>query len=213
MRQFFSSPFQEKVAALIEAVDESIIDCFTLRPSNPLLSGYVIDGQVKTSNKDFIFVQITENEHCNYISYHPDRCYDIFFHVNRTTFQVNVQLQLNNVDRKQIHVNFIDIYDCPFFFINDISNFSCNTMHWNGFRTISYSICSSIVQNMKITNGIWILITHHLPRSTTVSGNKLTILNNIVILYFYHESNTFLISIEFPLKKLFDFTVENWHQN
>lgn len=45
-------------------------------------------GHVKTCNKDFIFVEITEKDHGYYIKNHPDRNYDMFFHVNRVTFQL-----------------------------------------------------------------------------------------------------------------------------
>lgn len=86
---FFSYLFgQSKVAALIDAVDESAVDCFTLKPSNPLISCPIIGGHVKTCNKEYIFVEITESEHCKYLANHPDRIYDIFFHVNRVTFQL-----------------------------------------------------------------------------------------------------------------------------
>lgn len=73
---------------MIEAVEESAVDCFTLKPSNPLISCVPMAGHIKTCNKDFIFIEITEREHCNYILNHPDRSFDIFFHVNRVTFQL-----------------------------------------------------------------------------------------------------------------------------
>lgn len=73
---------------MIDAVEESLVDCFTLKPSNPLISCVPIVGHIKTCNKDFIFVEIAEREHCNYILNHPDRTFDIFFHVNRVTFQL-----------------------------------------------------------------------------------------------------------------------------
>lgn len=64
------------------------MDCFTLKPSNKLISGVPIAGHVKTCNKDYIFVEITERDHCRYIVNHPDRNFDMFFHVNRVTFQL-----------------------------------------------------------------------------------------------------------------------------
>lgn len=73
---------------MIEAVEESAVDCFTLKPSNPLICCVPLAGHIKTCSKDFIFVEITEREHCNYVLNHPDRSFDIFFHVNRVTFQL-----------------------------------------------------------------------------------------------------------------------------
>lgn len=82
------------MATLVEGVEESAVDCFTLKPFNDRIHCPIISGQVKTCNKEFIFVEITELDHCTYLLKHPDRVYDIFFHVNRVIFQ----LQHNALD-------------------------------------------------------------------------------------------------------------------
>lgn len=148
---------------MIEAVEESAVDCFTLKPSNPLIGCGLIAGQIKTCNKEFIFVEITERDHCMYLSKHPDRCYDIFFHVNRVTFQLqHYALEwIANHQLFNIFVNSSD-YDC------DASNFNVraeppDTEENYAFRLVYFSIPSkeeliwieneSILLTMKIQNG------------------------------------------------------------
>lgn len=87
---------QPKLAALFEAVDESVVDCFTLKLSNPPYLPISFGGHVKTGNKDFIFVEIMENifhddfkpRRGDFFLPSPKRHYDIFFHINRTPLQL-----------------------------------------------------------------------------------------------------------------------------
>lgn len=74
---------------MIDAVEESLVDSFTLKSNIfPTLS---IAGQIKTSNKDFIFIQISETKDAKYLQ---NKClidvYDIHFNissVNRVAYQ------------------------------------------------------------------------------------------------------------------------------
>lgn len=95
---------QSKVSELAQAVEESIVDYFTLKPSNPLIGGIVIEGRIKTNNKDFIFVEVIEPEHRRYLLNHPQRNYDIFFHVNRLTFQLQHNALEMIVDHQLYHL-------------------------------------------------------------------------------------------------------------
>lgn len=71
---------------MAEAAEESILDCFTLIPrKSPNVS---LGGQVKGCNKEFIFIEITEKEHSDYLRANLHQFYDIIFHVNRVPFQL-----------------------------------------------------------------------------------------------------------------------------
>lgn len=71
---------------MVEAVEESIVDCFTLKSAQS--SNVSLGGQIKASNKDFIFIEITERDHSEYLQRNIHRTYDICFHVNRLPFQL-----------------------------------------------------------------------------------------------------------------------------
>lgn len=78
--------FQAKISAMVEAVEESMVDCFTLKSGQSSIVS--LGGQIKASNKDFIFVEITEKDHCEYLRRNLHRTFDICFHVNRQPFQL-----------------------------------------------------------------------------------------------------------------------------
>lgn len=106
--------FQTKLDALFDAVEESLVDGFTLKPSNQLIQcATPIVGQIKTCNKEFIFVEIPEAEHRKYVQNHPDRVYDIFFHVNRGPFQLQ-HYALHWLVKHQLFQQFVNsqAYDC-----------------------------------------------------------------------------------------------------
>lgn len=73
---------------MVDAVEESVVDSFTLKSEKfPNLS---IAGQVKYSNKDFIFIQITNAKNAAYLQSKINQPYDVHFHMstmNRVVFQ------------------------------------------------------------------------------------------------------------------------------
>lgn len=73
---------------MVDAVEESVVDSFTLRCAT--FPNLAIGGQVKGSNKDLIFVQITDPKNAKYLQSKINQTYDMHFHisqVNRVVFQ------------------------------------------------------------------------------------------------------------------------------
>lgn len=75
-----------KIADLVEAVEESLVDHFILKPVHA--SHMSIEGQIKSCNKDYIFMSIKEKDQFNYLKGNAERLYDISFHVNRMPYQL-----------------------------------------------------------------------------------------------------------------------------
>lgn len=93
---------------MVEAVDDSILDCFTLKP-RPNRADISISGQIKASNKEFIFVEIVQ-EHVAYLKRNCEiESYDIHFHINRVPFQ----LQRNALDLIANHNLFQHLINNP----------------------------------------------------------------------------------------------------
>lgn len=80
--------FQDTISAMIDAVEESLVDNFTLKCAQ--FPNLAITGQIKGSNKDMIFVQISDAKNSQYLQSKPNQSYSIHFHisqVNRVAFQ------------------------------------------------------------------------------------------------------------------------------
>lgn len=93
---------------MYEAADDSILDWFTLKP-NPTKRNIAISGQVKGCNKDFIFVDIAE-ENVDYLKRNCNiESYDIHFHINRVPFQ----LQHNALEWTRKHNLFNQLINNP----------------------------------------------------------------------------------------------------
>lgn len=81
------------MSKLAEAVDESILDHFTLKPSEtskevePTKYQIIISGLIKGSNKDFIFVEVDEG-FGHLLNNCSKQTYDIFFNINRMPFRL-----------------------------------------------------------------------------------------------------------------------------
>lgn len=70
---------------MADGVQESMLDCFTLKPiDSPHIS---IAGQVKSCTKDYVFIEITDSKHLELLKDQKQK-YDIIFHVNRQTYQL-----------------------------------------------------------------------------------------------------------------------------
>lgn len=77
---------------MVEAVEESIVDSFILKPSEDendlnVYQRVNISGQIKGINKDFIFVEISET-HLEYLKNNCHKKYNISFQLNLLTFQL-----------------------------------------------------------------------------------------------------------------------------
>lgn len=62
-----------------------MLDAFTLKPTH--LPHISISGQVKSSTRDYIYVEINEPHHLDLLN-NQQLSYDIIFHVNRQTYQL-----------------------------------------------------------------------------------------------------------------------------
>lgn len=81
------------MSKMAEAIDESFIDHFTLKPFetssevDPTKSKVAISGKVKGNNKDFIFIEIEEG--LGYLmNNYTKQTFDIFFNINRMPFRL-----------------------------------------------------------------------------------------------------------------------------
>lgn len=70
---------------MADGVQESMLDCFTLKPVK--LSHISISGHVKHCTKDYIFIAILSTQHLELLK-NEQQTYDIIFHVNRQTYQL-----------------------------------------------------------------------------------------------------------------------------
>lgn len=78
---------QDTITAMIDAVEESIVDSFTLYCSD--FPNLAIAGQIKGCNKELIFVVIDQKQ-CSYLQSKPNQLYNIHFNLsqaNRVAFQ------------------------------------------------------------------------------------------------------------------------------
>lgn len=81
---------------MADGIEESIIDNFTLRAVFTLEEimyskfkpNVSICGQIKTTNKEFIFVEINDRRHAEHIRRNYNRKFDIFFQLNVFAFQL-----------------------------------------------------------------------------------------------------------------------------
>lgn len=120
---FFLVLFQKYVAKMAEAIEESILDSFTLKPiltegekfarlSNPRIKkkDILIYGQIKGINKNDIFIEINDQHYADYIK---DNCqrrhFDIYFQLNIMTYQ----LQHNALKWLKLHNLFDLLIDHP----------------------------------------------------------------------------------------------------
>lgn len=71
-----------------EAIDEGVLECFTLKPVKRMPVRNVIHGTIKSKKDDKIFVEVYE-ECFDYMlrNCHQD-LYDIYFHVNRQPYKM-----------------------------------------------------------------------------------------------------------------------------
>lgn len=93
-----------------DAINENLLDQFILK-ENERSRPPLIQGQIKGNNKEFIFLEINENDvpHIN-----TTAMYAIEFQLNRLPFQVQ-HLALNYVAEHDLFKNFINnpILDIP----------------------------------------------------------------------------------------------------
>lgn len=109
---------------MAEAIDESIVDSFTLKPiltdaeklnSDQRMRRYSekhssIYGQIKGINKEFIFLEINDQHFAEYVRKNCDcRHFDIYFQLNLTTYQ----LQHNALEWMVNHHLFDSLVDNP----------------------------------------------------------------------------------------------------
>lgn len=95
---------------MADGVQESMLDSFTLKPvDSPHLS---ISGQVKHCTKDYIFVEIADRLHLDLLN-NQRKKYDIIFHVNRQTYQLQ-HYALECLVKKKLFDSFLKhpVYDC-----------------------------------------------------------------------------------------------------
>ncbi|XP_031626698.1 putative helicase mov-10-B.2 isoform X2 [Contarinia nasturtii] len=90
-KKIFRIKIEKRITKMVEAVDENILDHFTLKPiktSRIFNKNISIPGSIKGCNKKYIFVKIDEDgfdylrRHCKWTFF------DISFHMNRTIFQL-----------------------------------------------------------------------------------------------------------------------------
>lgn len=102
MNNFFSL-LKSQTSKLDDAINNNLLDQFILRPVRQGVS-IEISGQIKSCNRDYIFVRFSGND----FSYIHKNChtelYDIVFHINRTPFQ----LQHTALEWMQKH----NLFDC-----------------------------------------------------------------------------------------------------
>lgn len=86
------------VSKMAEAVQESILDSFTLvsKPddgkSKLITSNIQIPGQIKGINKEFIFLKIDDESHVNLVkSLCNDHTFNIYFRMNSMTYDLQHQ--------------------------------------------------------------------------------------------------------------------------
>lgn len=95
---------------MADGVQESMLDCFTLKPvSSPQLS---INGQVKYCTKDYVFIEIADRVHLDLLNNQREK-YDIIFRVNRQTYQLQ-HYALECLVRNKLFDSFLKHpeYDC-----------------------------------------------------------------------------------------------------
>lgn len=78
---------QKKVEDLNEAIGESVLEYFSLKPVSSS-SGRILTGRIQGSNKEHIFLEISEED----VDYLRNNCgqrlFDIHFNMNRIQFQL-----------------------------------------------------------------------------------------------------------------------------
>lgn len=103
---------------MAEAVEESILDSFTLKPvfsdeeksSSRIRTNVSIYGQIKGINKDFIYIEINDQYFADYVKENcRRRSFDIYFQLNIMTFQ----LQHNALKWMRLHNLFDQLINNP----------------------------------------------------------------------------------------------------
>lgn len=88
-------------------VEESLIDHFTMQSSHGYHPVVVASGQVKGSDKAFIYIEIIE-EDFDFVHTNCDKQYfDIEFHINRGPYQIQHRA-LEYVEKHNVHTMLIN---------------------------------------------------------------------------------------------------------
>lgn len=102
--EFIFVSLQANISRIAEAVEESILDYFTLKEK---YSDMMISGQVKGCNKEFIFMDIADDKECEYLKRNLHSSYDIYFRGNRLPFQLQHQA-LEWIVNHRLYKNFVN---------------------------------------------------------------------------------------------------------
>lgn len=109
-----------------KGITESILNFFTLKPS--VGTDLNIPGKIKGCNKEWIFVEIPDINHIQYLRNNCSQTYNITFETNRTPFQ----LQHNVLKMIAEHNLFSLLIDNPQYGSNNIFCGKRNEFTFNG---------------------------------------------------------------------------------
>lgn len=93
---------QKNTEKIKSAFDETLIDNFTLQSSAGYKPVIVASGRVKSCDKNFIYIQIGEEDIELTRNYCEKQYFDIIFNINRTSYQLQHRA-LNYVERHHLH--------------------------------------------------------------------------------------------------------------
>lgn len=98
---------QKNTVKIKSAIDESLIDYFTLQSSIGSQPKILASGQIKRCDKDFIYVEIVEDDF-DLLRNNADKQYfDIKFHINRVGYQLQHRA-LKYMGKHNLHSILID---------------------------------------------------------------------------------------------------------
>lgn len=98
---------QENVAKIKSGVEESMIDHFILQTSMGSQPKITAAGQVKRCDKDFIYVEINEEDFDLLRNYCKTKYFDIAFNINRVGYQIQHRA-LDYLHEHNLHPILID---------------------------------------------------------------------------------------------------------
>lgn len=112
---------------LKSAVDESIVDHFTIQSSAGFRPTVMASGQITRCDKEFIYMKMGEDDSHHLIKMCEPQRFDISFHINRTSFQMQHKA-----------LEFVQNHELYATLINNIE-YNAFELEWNGTPSNDYT--------------------------------------------------------------------------